>query len=148
MADSTCYPGNSTVLRAGDGITVEGNGTPDSPFVVSRYDAPEGDWQQAYWIDSTPNLLLDSVRRPSIVETRLNGAGTLTLPVWGSTYGGILTLVLNQDSTGGRTLNWVGAGVLANPAIVLSTAPNATDVVRLLWTGFSWIAIDVVKAVS
>lgn len=148
MACSDCYPGNTTVIRGGDGIQVSGNGTPDSPFVVTRFDNPEGDWQQVYWRDSTPDLVLDDVLRPSVIETRLTGAGELILPTWSPSYGGTLTLVLNQDSTGSRTLDFVGAGVLDNPNIVLSTAANAKDVVTLLWTGTDWIAIAVVKAVA
>lgn len=67
----------------------------------------------------------------------LNGALTPTMPA-PSTVGKDLSLVITQDSTGGRTITWPSNVVLANGVLKLSTAPAAIDLVSFRWDGANW----------
>lgn len=148
MAVSECYPGNSTVITAGEGIVVSGTGIPGSPFVISRYDAPEGDWQQAVWVDANPNLQLDAFARPTVISTRLTANAGLTLPTWSPAFAGSLTFVIQQGGSGSYEVGWAAAGVRSAAAINLTNTVGATDIVRILWTGTFWVATDIVLNVT
>lgn len=49
-----------------------------------------------------------------------------------------VTLVLAQDTTGGRTITWPSTVKLAGGALALSTTANAIDVIRFVWDGSFW----------
>lgn len=148
MACSDCFPGNSVVINSGTGIVVSGSGTPGDPYVITANATPDGDWAYAETIAAAPDLNLLALERPAVVEVTLSGTGTLSLPNgWGSNRSGTIRLILTQDGTGGRTLNFASVAESAAP-IVLSTAGNATDVVDLTWTGMRWVAVMVAKGIS
>ena len=148
MACSDCYPGNTTVITSGDGIQVYGSGVPGDPFVISRYDAPEGDWQQSVWVDTTPGLDVSQFARPTTIETRLTAFAALTLPTWSPAFAGSLTFIIQQGGAGSYEVGWAAAGVLSASTINLSNAVGAKDLVRVLWTGAYWIATDIVLNVT
>jgi hypothetical protein len=63
-----------------------------------------------------------------------------TSPV--SLQSGTITLVLQQDATGNRTITWpVGVkwpdGIVQQPA----AAANSISVIHLLWTGTQWLGL-------
>jgi hypothetical protein len=141
MACSDCFPGSSTVVKAGTGgVYISGSGTPSDPFVVSVGLTPDGDWGSAEEIDAAPDLNLASLTRPAVVEVVLSGSGEVFYPGgWGSNHSGTIRLILEQDGTGGRTLDF-GAALMPSGAITLSTAGGAVDIVDLTWTGIRWTA--------
>lgn len=143
-----CYTGNNTVIQSGPGISVTGAGTVSQPYVIESYDDPKGDWTFSGAMTASPGLDLSALDAPYLVRATLTGTGTITLPTWSSGGAGTITLVLTQDGTGSRTLNFAGAGVKSSAPIVLSTTANATDVVVLLWTGAGWIATLAAKGIS
>jgi hypothetical protein len=59
-----------------------------------------------------------------------------------ATQSGTITLVLTQDSTGGRTIAWPSVvkwpdGIAQQPA----GGPNTTSIIHLLWTGQQWLGM-------
>ena len=78
--------------------------------------------------------------RSTFLTATLTGNLTITLAdgVPGQAYS--CTLRLDQDSTGSRLLTITGALTAYGVAIVLSTAANARDVIRLEWDGEEWSA--------
>lgn len=148
MACSDCFPGNSTVIIGGSGVDINGTGTPSDPYEISVFSQPEGDWAYAETRTAAPDLDMSSFTLPVLVRATLTGAGEVNLPSWGAGRSGSLTLVLQQDGTGGRTLDFAGAGVLSQAPIALSTDPGAIDVVVLIWTGTEWIGFLSASAVA
>ena len=70
------------------------------------------------------------------------GAGNETLAFTAPTKPCSLTLVVVQDSTGGRTITWPStAKWVGGTAPALSTAANALDVISLLWTGSEYLGV-------
>lgn len=140
MACSDCFPGNTTVIKSGPGTAVTGSGTPSDPFIISVNTPAEGDWGTAERLDAAPDLNLTNLARPCVVESVLSGNGSVVFPLfWGSSNSGTIRLILEQDSTGNRDLDFSEA---IEPAggIALSTAPGSVDVVDLTWTGERWVA--------
>jgi hypothetical protein len=76
----------------------------------------------------------------------LTGATTFTFND-GFFYGDEMTLIITQDSTGGRIATWSFVG--GHPTIkfnyggfTLSTFPNARDVVTFIWTSDGWVEVN------
>lgn len=148
MACSDCFPGNNVVINAGTGVNVQGSGTPTDPYVISAALTPDGDWGYSETIPASPDLNLMSLTRPAVVESTLSGAGDVSVPLgWASNRSGTIRLILTQDGTGGRTLDFASVAEIAG-SIALSTAAGATDVVDLTWTGQRWVAVLVAKGIS
>lgn len=76
-----------------------------------------------------------------LLQATLTGNVTLTLPTPSSARAYTVTLVLKQDTTGSRTLTIPAALSSYGIDVVLSTAPSATDIVHLLWTGTNWVVL-------
>lgn len=146
MAD--CNPGSNTLIIAGSGIDVEGSGTVDDPYVVSRFDSTPPDWQESRSSTVFGLLPLNNEVVPVTLRILLTDNSTISLPIWPADRSGTITLVITQDSTGGRTLNWGLAGILTSGTLALSTAANAVDVVTLFWTGANWIGMLAAKQVT
>lgn len=64
-----------------------------------------------------------------------------TLPTPPAGKGGALTLRVKQDATGSRTLQLNNVATAFGVAITLSTAANAVDLIHVMWTGSSWLAV-------
>lgn len=145
MAD--CNPGAFVALQAGDGIEITGSGSFDDPYVVARYDTTPPDWQVSQIATTGAELLIASQVPITYRVTANNANADIVLPTWPTNRSGTVTLVITQDATGGRNIDFGAAGVLTSAPIVLSSAPGATDVVTLFWTGSAWIgalvAVDV-----
>ena len=65
-------------------------------------------------------------------EMVLTGNASLDNPT-NAVAGGVYTVILTQDGTGSRTLTLSGSGYKTNGTITLSTAPNARDVLTLVY---------------
>lgn len=81
---------------------------------------------------------------PSTRLWQLAGNLTLTIPtpVLTPSRSGTITLVLQQDATGNRTVTWPAAvkwpdAIVQQPA----TAANSISVFHLLWTGREWLGL-------
>lgn len=144
-----------TALEVADTDTIDlsltGEGTAVSPLVltadfVGAIDFP--DTQPSTFASWSGAVSLAAVDGPITIRATLTGNITsITLPTWSSAQSGSITLILSQDAVGGRT--WVMPGQSAfGIDIVLSTAPNARDMVVLVWTGVQWIAIPTAMDVS
>lgn len=60
-----------------------------------------------------------------------------------------VTLVLKQDATGSRLVTWPATMKwMYGLKPVLSTAPNAIDVIHALWTGAEWIGLVAAQAAA
>jgi hypothetical protein len=91
---------------------------------------------------------LSTKTKPVLIRATLTASiSSITLPTWASTMAGTITLVLSQDGVGNRT--WVMPGTSAGGVdVVLSTAPNARDIIDLRWTGVQWVCVPVAMNVS
>ncbi|MDV3199953.1 MAG: hypothetical protein Q8889_02400 [Candidatus Phytoplasma australasiaticum] len=88
---------------------------------------------------STTALLATGPRTTSYT---LAGAVTFTLANGASGQSYTHTLLLVQDSTGGRTVTWpVGVRWHKGVKPTLTTTAGAYDLVHLLWTGAIWVGI-------
>jgi hypothetical protein len=68
----------------------------------------------------------------------------LTLAIPTTPKSGTITLVINQDATGGRTITWPSATVLKWPEGIQqqpAIAANSMSIFHLLWTGTQWVAL-------
>lgn len=86
-------------------------------------------------------LNLADVKTNALVHRRLTGNVTgITLPT-APTPGQMITLVLTQDATGGRTLT-IPAAIFTHEGLdpVLSTTAAAVDMIGLLYDGVRWWA--------
>lgn len=92
----------------------------------------------ATWGTQTINL---TAATPVTKRATLTGVTTFTLtPNPGASTSFTQTLILKQDATGGRTVAWPSSVLWSyGSKPVLSTAPNAIDVVHLFWTGTEWL---------
>ena len=76
-----------------------------------------------------------------VFHATLAGNVSIILPAPSSTTAFTMTLILTQDTTGGRTLTVKGTASAFGVPITLSTAANAVDIVHLLWDGVRWSAM-------
>jgi hypothetical protein len=132
-------------------LTLTGEGTSSSPLVLSGAFVGEIDYpdmQPSASQSWSGAVNLTSVTGPRTIRATLTGNVTsVTMPTWSSSVAASITLILAQDTTGGRT--WVMPGTSAfGIDIILSTAPLARDLVVMLWTGVQWIAIPSALDVS
>lgn len=144
-----------TVLTVTDTATIDltltGAGTTTSPLAL-RADfigtIPVPDTQPAEAQTWSGAVNLSALTGPRTIRANLTGNVTsVTLPTWAANVSASITLILSQDGTGGRT--WVMPGTSAfGIDIVLTTTPNARDLIVLLWTGVQWIAIPSAMNVS
>lgn len=100
--------------------------------------------------DQTPSTVQDWTgtvvlrQFPHTYVATLKGAVTLTIqPLPQGSGSATVTLVLTQDTTGGRILTWPSdilwpEGVKVQP----STAAGSTSVIHLLWTGTTWLGLN------
>lgn len=125
-------------------LTLGGDGSTTNPYTLkAEYIGalPVADQQPSVFQNWAGAVNLSAISGPTTIRATLNGNVTsVALPTWGSTVSGSITLYLSQDATGGRT--WIMPGVSAYGIdIVLSTAPNAKDLVVAFWTGTAWIMV-------
>lgn len=146
MAD--CNPGASVALEAGPGIFITGSGSVEDPYVINRFDTTPPDWQVSLVENAGAELFITAQVPTTFRVTAQNADSILTLPTWPTNRSGTLTLVITQDGTGNRGIDFLGAGVLTTAPIVLTTTPGATDIVTLFWTGAAWIGALVAADVA
>lgn len=132
-------------------LTLTGTGTTTDPYSLQADyigSLPVPDQQPSIFQNWSGAVNLTSITAPTTIRATLNGNVTsVTLPPWGSTISGSINLLLTQDATGSRT--WVQPGVSAGGVdVVLTTAANAKDLVRLFWTGAQWVVSAVALNVS
>lgn len=143
MACSECYSGSTVAIEGGDGISVTGTGSVGDKYVVSLTEnIPQEELTIVGPMAPVGTLNLSPYGSSYEFDVTLQGNLGLSLPL--TVTGGrtrVFVLVLRQDATGGRTVNFAAAGVKSSAPIVLSTAPNSVDVVTLLWTGAEWVGI-------
>lgn len=132
-------------------LTLTGEGTAVNPLLlradyIGTITVP--DTQPAESQSWSGAVSLATLTGPRTIRANLTGNVTsVTMPTWASSVSASITLILSQDATGNRT--WVMPGTSAfGIDIVLSTAPNARDLVVMLWTGVQWIAIASAMNVS
>lgn len=133
-------------------LTLTGTGEATSPYVlradyIGTIPVPDKTPSEARtWVGGAQSLT--DVTGPRTIRVTLQGNVTsVALPTWASSTSGTITLVLMQDSTGGRT--WVMPGTSAYGIDVpLTATPNARDVVGLHWTGTQWVVVPVAMDVS
>lgn len=78
--------------------------------------------------------------------TRVNGntitataTGNVTATITnGVVPGDMLTLIITQDATGGRTITWPSNFKKADGSLVLSTAAGDVDIIKMIWDGTNW----------
>jgi len=143
MACSECYSGSTVSIEGGAGISVTGTGSTGDKYVVSLTEqVPQEELGIVGPFLPSTNLNLSPYGSSYLFDVTLAGNVTLSLP---SSPSGARTrlfvLTIRQDATGGRTVDFAGAGVLSSAPIVLSTAPNAVDIISILWTGQEWVGI-------
>lgn len=74
------------------------------------------------------------------VRHTMTGNGTLTLS--GGVAGGVYTLEVLQDGTGGRTVTWSGAVWPANSTPVVTSTANRKDVYTFFFDGSSYLGVQ------
>lgn len=74
------------------------------------------------------------------VRHTMTGNGTLTLS--GGTAGGVYTLEVLQDGTGGRTVSWSGAVWAGAIAPTSTTTPNRKDVYTFFYDGTNYLGVQ------
>jgi hypothetical protein len=89
--------------------------------------------------DVSGTLDLSALTTQNIVHARLTGNLTVVLPS-SPVVGQTITLELQQDATGGRTLTMPNAVAAFGVPITLSTAANALDEIMCLHDGVRWKA--------
>jgi hypothetical protein len=73
----------------------------------------------------------------SVIRLVMKG-NVLSSVIGSGTNGQTLTLLLCQDGTGSRTINWPGNVRLAGSGITLTKAANKCDAVTMVFDGFNW----------
>lgn len=81
----------------------------------------------SYTATYTPDFSLSNT-----FEMVLTGNVNITNPT-NAVAGGVYTVILTQDGTGGRTLNLSGSGYKKNQTITLSTGANKRDVLTFIY---------------
>ena len=111
----------------------------DQAVIDARGYAEEG----AFLLDQrgsvSGTLDLSGVTTKNIVHARLTGNLKVVLPS-SPVVGQTITLELQQDATGGRTLTLPNAVASFGVPITLSTAANALDEIMCLYDGVRWKA--------
>lgn len=121
---------------AGVPVTQGPKGDPGDLVSVSTQD-----WSGAVTLDQFPQMYISSLT---------GSVSALSLPTSPTNLqSGTITLVVTQDATGGRTIDWPddlkwAEGVEQQP----SAAPNSTSVFPILWTGVEWLALTAGKNFS
>jgi len=141
----------TVAYKATVNMTLTGTGSETNPYTISADFI--GSIQPPNWQDSSSAfwngaVSLTGLTKPQTIRATLNGNVTsVTLPTWSSANAGSIMLMLSQDATGGRT--WVMPGTSAGGVdVVLSTAPNARDLIEMFWTGIQWVVTAIAKDVS
>lgn len=126
---------------------LEGNVT---PLLFSLHPSATGNFaQNNRGINPDVSYSIGGITGATTV-TRVNGqfqtatlTGNITLTIDnGFSVGDTLALQFTQDATGGRTVTWPGNFKKSGGTLVLSTAPNAIDVVTMRWNGTNWIEVN------
>lgn len=124
-------------------FTTTGEGTIESPYSISADfigSTEPPDWTPAESRTWSGSVSLTDISSPRTVRVALTGNVTaIALPTWGSSDSGSIVLVLTQDAVGGRTVDLSGITWESGSQPVLSSAASARDVLRLFWTGLSWV---------
>lgn len=125
-------------------MTLTGTGSETNPYTIKAdfigvINPP--DWtpsETQFWSGA---VNLSSVTAPRTIRATLNGNVTgVTMPTWGSSDSGSITLMLSQDATGGRT--WVMPGTSAlGVKVALTPTAGARDLIVMFWTGSQWVCI-------
>lgn len=123
-------------------LTLSGDGTVTNPWniigdFIGTIQPP--DWTPAESRTWSGAVSMADVTAPRTIRVTMNGnVSAVTMPTWLSSNSGRIFLMISQDATGGRT--WVMPGTSSNGVdIVLSTAPNARDLIECFWTGIQWV---------
>jgi hypothetical protein len=75
-----------------------------------------------------------------LIQATLTGNVTATIKA-GIAKGDQLYLELTQDATGSRTITWPSNFKKAGGTLVLTTTPNALDIIVMEWDGTNWTEI-------
>jgi hypothetical protein len=100
----------------------------------------DGTNPQAYHASTVTTTLSIDVRNYSVLDATLTGNSTATFFGGQTTsYGQRITVLLRQDSTGGRTVSWpANAKFSTGSAPTLSTTASAVDTISFVWDGTNW----------
>lgn len=109
----------------------------DQAVLDARAYAEQGEYLLDQRGDVSGTLDLSALTTKNIVHARLVGNLSITLPT-APQVGQIVSLVLRQDATGGRTLIVKGGPTPFSVPITLSTAANSRDLIHLMWDGVDW----------
>ncbi|MCW5952847.1 MAG: hypothetical protein KIT69_11375 [Propionibacteriaceae bacterium] len=99
-------------------------------------------------IDVTGDVHLAAIDRNAIIHWRLTGNVTITALPLAPLPGQTITIVHQQDGTGGRTLTIKGAYASQGLAPVATASPNTVDVTHLWHDGVRWIVAPANTALS
>jgi hypothetical protein len=98
--------------------------------------------QGGYAVGHTAGLATFDRVNGSVQTATLTGNVSTVTVTAGQNVGDELMLMLTQDATGGRTINWPTNVKLAGGTLTLSVTANAVDVVRLAWDGTHWCEVS------
>lgn len=95
-------------------------------------------------------LDLSSIDKNALVHLTLTGNVTSVALPAAPLPGRIITLVIKQDATGGRTIKLPGVALAwgASSDVVLSLAANSVDVLHVMWDGVRWVCLVAAQQVA
>jgi len=136
----TVTGGTITVPAAGvqPGAFPSGNYNMDGTLTVNAMIADNGQLRAAR-ITQTGAGGTVSFATANHVRHTMTGNGTLTLS--GGVAGGIYTVEVLQDGTGGRTVAWSGATWSGGVAPAATTAANRKDVYTFYFDGTAYLGV-------
>jgi hypothetical protein len=117
--------------------------TPSPGVIITKGDKGDnGDAAVSYQLAlSNGTLDLSGYTVSTLIRLSVNrNFNSIPLPTPAADEAYTITIICKQDSTGGRTITW--PATIAWPSglkPLLSTAPNATDVIHIMWTGAQWL---------
>lgn len=136
--------GTVTLAKADVGLgNVDNTADTDKPLSTAQANAVNRAYidynNNTSVITSAWDIPINSFNRSQVLRRTLGASVTATVSTPTDTTKAVSsTLILMQDSTGGRVITWSGIKWPNGQAPTLSTAPNAIDIITLVWAG-EWL---------
>lgn len=140
VAAGSTTSGVSVVMRDSNNRFTVADPAVDTDVTNKRASELTGDRSTSTSLGNVSGVVnLSGYIRSRTLRAVLTGNITsITLPTLTDSEALSIILVLTQDATGGRTIVWPTGLSSDGVKPVLSTSPNAKDLITLFWDGVSW----------